>query len=246
MQNEDEKLEVENPGEDADRWQELKRPPSKDASLADKIKWLVTTIIVIASAAFVIFGLTGCATPRESIMARTELAVRAQMQLDQAADEADLMAKKLLELETDKVLAANKIDYENNMMRASTPEQGAAVGFEYARRLSEIQASKEAEARRLAQVGEKIRLGGQAALVLNRMADRQAQSYEDLEQIIYDQALPAAIQVVGEVQKYYERKEAEEAERLRREADKPKEEPHHEEPAPEPTPTPIPTPENNG
>jgi hypothetical protein len=132
------------------------------------------------------------------------------------------------------------------MMRAATPEQGAAIGFEYARRLSEIQANSEAEARRLATVGAKIRIGGQAALALNRMADKEASSYEQWEQVIYDQALPAAIQVVGEVQKYYERKEAEEAERLRREADKPKEEPHHEEPAPEPTPTPIPTPENNG
>lgn len=196
---------------------------------------------------------SGCAIPREAIVQRTELATRAAMNAEQAAGEVDQMAAKLVAVEAERVRLAKQLEYERAMARVTTPEQGAVLGYNYAQDLAEIQGNAAAEARRLGQIGSKVRVSGAAAQALNRMADKEAAAAKQWEDIAWEEALPAAIAIVEQVQTHELKKQADEEARLaaeaeaaRRDAEREAEEEHgegeHEEPAPQPTPTPAPTP----
>ena len=245
MQNEDEKPEVENPGEDADRWQELKRPPSKDASLADKIKWLVTTIIVIASAAFVIFGLTGCATPRAAVAAETEALVTIQflsrqIQAEDAAKNHALVTGEGNFRNLKEIRQELDIEYANKMNRATSPAQGAAIEAEYRKSLDKAVASAQAELDRLNGTGQKAIAIEAYAEALRSMSTSREESNARRFALLKEEVLPFAIGVAEQVKAAVDAKEEERIAKLAREAaEDAAKPPHHEEPPPPPA-TPAP------
>ena len=188
----------------------------------------------------------GCATPTSAIQQRTRLATLAEMQAQQAAAEVDQMATKLVLDERARVEANKLAEYNKGMAQVSTPEEGATLGYNLANDMAAIDASAKAEAQRLGQIGAKVRATGEAARVLNQMADAENDLNKVTADLVFDEVLPAAIQIAEQVQTHLAAQEAARAAKLAAEAEaskrdaeaKPTEE-HHEPPAETPATPPA-------
>ncbi len=193
----------------------------------------------------------GCGTPKAAIQERTRLATLAEVQAQASAAEVDALVRYVVDDKRKEVEAAKMAEYNKAMNTVTTPEAGATLGYNLALDMAAIQASAEAEARRLGGISSKMRVVGSAVQTLNQMADDENKLAEYTANLLWDEALPASISMMEEVKAQADEDEAERLAKLAEDAAKAEadaeaeeehaQEEHESEPTPAPTPTPTPT-----